>query len=38
MSQWGARGLALQGYNYSQILSHYYQGTVLSLIQIAQGL
>ena len=38
MSQWGARGLALQGYSYPQILGHYYQGTVLSLIQIAQGL
>lgn len=37
MSQWGARGLALQGYTYPQILGHYYQGTVLSLIQIAQG-
>lgn len=38
MSQWGARGLALQGYTYPQILAHYYQGTVLSLIQVAQGL
>lgn len=38
MSQWGARGLALQGYSYSQILGHYYQGTALSVIQIAQGL
>lgn len=37
LSQWGARGLALQGYTYPQILAHYYQGTVLSLIQIAQG-
>lgn len=37
MSQWGARGLALQGYSYAQILAHYYQGTALSLIQIAQN-
>jgi stage II sporulation protein D len=37
MSQWGARTLALQGYAYAQILSHYYQGTVLSQIQVAQG-
>ncbi|MEY3298169.1 MAG: hypothetical protein RLZZ597_1429 [Cyanobacteriota bacterium] len=38
LSQWGARGLALQGYTYPQILAHYYQGTMLSLIQVAQGL
>lgn len=37
MSQWGARGLALQGYTYPQILAHYYQGTVLSQVQVAQG-
>jgi stage II sporulation protein D len=37
MSQWGARGLALQGYSYPQILAHYYGGTTLSLIQIAQN-
>lgn len=24
MSQWGARGMALQGYNYPQIIQHYY--------------
>ncbi|NJL49640.1 MAG: SpoIID/LytB domain-containing protein [Leptolyngbyaceae cyanobacterium SM2_5_2] len=35
MSQWGARGLALQGYAYPQILAHYYQGTVLGQIQVA---
>lgn len=29
LSQWGARGMALKGYNYVQILQHYYQGTVL---------
>lgn len=26
MSQWGARGMALAGYNCSEILQHYYQG------------
>ncbi|MDK2878812.1 MAG: stage sporulation protein [Thermoanaerobacteraceae bacterium] len=25
MSQWGARGMAEQGYNYKQILQHYYK-------------
>ncbi|HIK46100.1 MAG TPA: SpoIID/LytB domain-containing protein [Leptolyngbyaceae cyanobacterium M65_K2018_010] len=35
MSQWGARGLALQGYSYAQILAHYYLGAVLSQIQVA---
>ncbi len=35
MSQWGAYGMARQGYSYQQILSHYYQGTALSQIQIA---
>ena len=24
MSQWGARGMALEGYNYLQIIEHYY--------------
>jgi stage II sporulation protein D len=37
MSQWGARGLALKGYAYPQILAYYYQGTVLAQIQVAQG-
>lgn len=36
LSQWGARNLALGGYRYFQILTHYYQGTVLSYIQIAR--
>lgn len=36
LSQWGARGLALQGYNYQQILAHYYQGTALALVQVAR--
>ncbi|MCD6156498.1 MAG: SpoIID/LytB domain-containing protein [Candidatus Atribacteria bacterium] len=26
LSQWGARGMALRGYNYSQILKHYFPG------------
>ena len=26
MSQWGAYGMALEGYNYTDILSYYYQG------------
>lgn len=29
MSQWGARGMALMGNNYRQILAHYYRGAVL---------
>lgn len=27
MSQWGARGLAAQGWSHTQILTHYYSGT-----------
>ena len=30
MSQWGAQGMAKQGSSYSEILSHYYQNTLLS--------
>ena len=30
MSQWGADAMAKEGKNYIQILSHYYQGTVIS--------
>ena len=26
MSQYGAQGMALEGYNYIDILKHYYQG------------
>jgi stage II sporulation protein D len=33
MSQWGAYALAEQGYNYRQILAHYYQNTTLSRLQ-----
>ncbi|WP_448527407.1 SpoIID/LytB domain-containing protein [Parathermosynechococcus lividus] len=35
MSQWGAYGMALQGYTYDQILGHYYQGVTLSEISNA---
>ncbi|NEQ99528.1 MAG: SpoIID/LytB domain-containing protein [Cyanothece sp. SIO2G6] len=34
MSQWGAYGMASQGYNYQQILGHYYQGTGLAIIEV----
>ncbi|HAW70029.1 MAG TPA: hypothetical protein DCX37_02440, partial [Firmicutes bacterium] len=27
MSQWGAKGMAEQGFAYREILSHYYRGT-----------
>jgi SpoIID/LytB domain protein len=30
MSQWGARGMALQGAAYEDILTHYYQGTTVA--------
>lgn len=33
MSQYGARGLALQGMNYREILAWYYQGTTLGLLK-----
>lgn len=32
MSQWGAKALAEQGYNYIQILKHYYQGVELKKV------
>ena len=35
MSQYGAYGLALQGWNYGQILAHYYTGTAIG--QAAPG-
>lgn len=34
LSQWGARTMALQGYSYGQILSHYYQGSTLSEVRL----
>ena len=37
MSQWGARGLATRGHNYQQILTHYYQGTALSNLRLAEA-
>ncbi len=33
MSQWGAYGMAANGYNYQQILGHYFQNTSLAIIQ-----
>lgn len=35
LSQWGAHNLAAQGQTYQQILSHYYQGAILSQLQVA---
>lgn len=34
MSQWGAKVFADQGYNYAQILSHYYTGATLAVIEV----
>ena len=34
MSQWGAYGMANQGYGYHQILGHFYQGTGLAVIDV----
>ncbi len=34
MSQWGAHGMAQQGMNYQQIVTHYYTGATLSRIQV----
>ncbi len=33
MSQWGARNLAEQGWNFEQILQHYYQSTVVAQLE-----
>lgn len=33
MSQYGANGMAKKGYNYEEILKHYYQGTELKKIK-----
>lgn len=30
MSQWGARGMALEGYTAEQIVTHYYSGTTVT--------
>lgn len=32
MSQYGAHGMAAAGYNYQQILTHYYQGTSIDAV------
>jgi len=32
MSQYGAQAMALEGYKYNEILSHYYQGTIIKKI------
>ena len=32
MSQYGARGMAQQGFNYRQILQHFYPGTELKAL------
>jgi len=32
MSQYGAQGMALDGYTYDEILSHYYKGTIIKKI------
>lgn len=34
MSQWGAHGLAMQGWHYRQILDYYYQNTILGAIAL----
>jgi stage II sporulation protein D len=38
MSQWGARGFALQGWDFKQILGYYYPGTFLSSFEVVEGL
>lgn len=30
MSQWGAKGMADEGYDYKQILQHYYRNTTIT--------
>ena len=32
MSQYGAQGMALEGYSYDEILKHYYKGIELNWI------
>ncbi len=38
MSQWGAYGLALQGWSYQRILGFYYRGTQLSTVSTPQAI
>ena len=37
MSQWGAQGLAKEGYSFDQILTHYYQGIVVERVGRESG-
>ncbi len=37
MSQWGAQGLAKNGYSFDQILTHYYQGIVIERVDQESG-
>ncbi len=32
MSQWGAKGMAEQGFDYQRILEHYYRGTQIGIV------
>ncbi|HHV61251.1 MAG TPA: SpoIID/LytB domain-containing protein [Firmicutes bacterium] len=34
MSQWGAEGMARQGYSFSDIIQHYYTGAVMSTVPV----
>ena len=36
MSQYGAKGMAEQGYNFEQILTHYFAGTVLTEMPVTE--
>ncbi|MGA0201091.1 MAG: sporulation protein, partial [Prochlorotrichaceae cyanobacterium] len=36
LSQWGAYSLANQGYNYQQILGHYYRNVSLAKVKVGQ--
>lgn len=37
LSQWGAKGMAEAGFGYREILGHYFPGTFLSDLLLAQG-
>ena len=34
MSQYGAEGMAINGYSYKEILEHYYQGTTIKNLYV----
>ena len=34
MSQYGAHGMAKNGYDYKEILAHYYQGTTIKNLYV----